>query len=351
MKIEDEIIEAQERGDLERIKALTVNADAFLDEASRKMSGDFWTPKRWVDKAHQYVENTLGPHWREDYVVWEPSCGGKNMTRDYDFNELYLSTLMQEQLDLSSAYNTSSVAFQYDFLNDDVELMHGEGSKVDSGSLFEDKVKSFQEMTIEEKVSALKMPEGLVRALYEKKPFVFFGNPPYGSAGSGTGKDSKAGIGKTNFGDLMRFQKIGKAASELYTQFMYRAVLISRVFEYDVLNGDQFHIIFFGKHIYTSKEYAPFLIDIMNDFTYIGHFMMNAKEFPGLKEWPIVFQHFALGGWHQNEFPMDVLVSNDEGVIGSMLLNGYPYRYTAHNQFIPGDSSFTSLWRPDFNLR
>ena len=74
----------------------------LLVENERRFSGDFWTPPRWVDKAHEYIEAALGDNWKQDYVVIDPACGTLNLTRDYLFEELYSSTLFQEELDIAS---------------------------------------------------------------------------------------------------------------------------------------------------------------------------------------------------------------------------------------------------------
>ena len=65
---------------------------------------------------------------RGNLVFFCGNCGTKNLTLDYGFKELYSSTLIEGDLALSSKYNVSGTprnelgcAFQYDFLNDDVD--------------------------------------------------------------------------------------------------------------------------------------------------------------------------------------------------------------------------------------
>ena len=135
---------------LAELKEITAIADKLLEETDRRFSGDFWTPPRWVDKAHEYIEKDLGEDWKDKYVVVDPAWGTGNLTRDYKFKELYASTLFQEELDIASDYNPEAVKFQYDFLNDDV-WMH-EGGVTAQDVL--DKARSGE----------LKMPLGLVEA-------------------------------------------------------------------------------------------------------------------------------------------------------------------------------------------
>ena len=103
-------------------RQLTSIADRLIEETKRRFHGDFWTPTQWASKAHETLKEQLGKTYREDFVVWDSSCGAKNLTRDYYFKELYLSTLHQSELDLSKEYNPQAITFQMDFLNDDVNV-------------------------------------------------------------------------------------------------------------------------------------------------------------------------------------------------------------------------------------
>lgn len=59
---------------LVELKSLTEVADTLIEETDRRFTGDFWTPPRWVDKAHEYIENALGEDWKDSYVVVDPAC-------------------------------------------------------------------------------------------------------------------------------------------------------------------------------------------------------------------------------------------------------------------------------------
>ena len=96
-------------------------ADQLIEETSRRFSGDFWTPTVWANRANQIIDEVVGSR-KDEYIVWDPACGTKNLTRDYQFKRLYSSTLHQEELDMSTQYNKESVYFQYDFLNDDINV-------------------------------------------------------------------------------------------------------------------------------------------------------------------------------------------------------------------------------------
>ena len=287
---------------LAELKEITAIADKLLEETDRRFSGDFWTPPRWVDKAHEYIEKDLGEDWKDKYVVIDPAWGTGNLTRDYKFKELYASTLFQEELDIASDYNPEAVKFQYDFLNDDV-WMHEEGITA-------------QDVLDKARSGELKMPLGLVEALAANKPVVFFANPPYGSNGNGTKSDGrKGGIAKTVVCELM--DGLGHARQELYTQFIWRTKELAKVFGY---TSDFHFFFFFNKGFLTSPNFGKFVDDLASEFTYRDGFMMNAGEFNSTSStWGVVFSHFEIGGVDQRDFDYTVLESNKDMTIDKLV--------------------------------
>lgn len=285
---------------LVELKSLTEVADTLIEETDRRFTGDFWTPPRWVDKAHEYIEDALGEDWKQNYTVVDPACGTLNLTRDYRFKELYASTLFQEELDIASDYNPEATKFQYDFLNDDM-MLHEDDMTADKAL----------ELA---RAGELKLPQGLVEALAANKPIVFFANPPYGQATSHDGKKQKPGVSATAVTDLM--QDMGHAKSELYTQFIWRAKELAKIFGY---TADFHFFYFFNKGFLTSPNFAKFTSELTSEFTFKDGFMMNAGEFSGTSStWGIVFSHFEVGGTNQREFEYAVLESNKDLSINTL---------------------------------
>lgn len=278
---------------LVELKSLTEVADTLIEETDRRFTGDFWTPPRWVDKAHEYIEDALGTDWKERYIVVDPAAGTLNLTRDYRFKELYCSTLFQEELDIAFDYNPEATKFQYDFLNDDMQL-HEDGMTADKAL----------ELA---RAGELKMPQGLVEALAANKPIVFFANPPYSSVHTGkTDGSTKKGISGTGVQPYMEGWA-GHATRELYTQFIWRTKELAKLFDY----SSDFHFFFFNKTFLTSPNFGNFTDELASEFTFKDGFMMNAGEFSGTSSaWGIVFSHFEIGGTNQREFNYDVLESN-----------------------------------------
>lgn len=279
---------------LAELKSLTEVADTLIEETDRRFTGDFWTPPRWVDKAHEYIEDALGEDWKERFVVVDPAAGTLNLTRDYRFSELYSSTLFQEELDIASDYNPEATKFQYDFLNDDMVLHDGD--------MTADKAVELA------RAGKLKLPLGLVEALAANKPVVFFANPPYGQATTAqrAGDTHKAGVSATAVTDLM--DGLGWGKKELYTQFIWRTKELAKVFGY---TSDFHFFFFFNKGFLTSPNFGKFTDELTAEFTFKDGFMMNAGEFSGTSStWGIIFSHFEVGGTNQREFDYTVLQSD-----------------------------------------
>lgn len=277
---------------LDQVKSLTEMGDVLIEETDRRFSGDYWTPPIWVDKSHEYIEAVLGDNWREKYVVYDSSWGSGNLTRDYKFDNLFASTLFQEELDIATEYNPEATKFQYDFLNDDMVLHEPDMTAAKALELA--------------RAGKLKMPLSLVEAMAANRPIVFYGNPPYGQATSALGKAHKPGVAATAVTDLM--EGMGHAKGELYTQFIWRAKELAKVFGYTA----DFHIcFFFNKTFLTSPNFGKFTEELTSEFTFRDGFMMNAGEFNGTSQaWGIVFSHFEIGGTNQREFEYDVLESD-----------------------------------------
>src|SRR5690554_6239520 len=106
-------------------EALTSSVDRIVEDITRRSKGEFFTPTEFVDLAHDYITKQYGDDWKERFVVWDSCCGTMNLTRDYQFKELYCSTLEASDLETAEqhGYNPEAVKFQYDFLNDGPEKL------------------------------------------------------------------------------------------------------------------------------------------------------------------------------------------------------------------------------------
>jgi len=231
---------------------LTAVVDRLIQDVTRRKQGEFFTPTIWVDKAHEYIASVYGDDWKEKYVVWDPAWGTGNLTRDYKFKELYVSTLNYSDIQTADqmGYNPEAVKFQFDFLNDDYDFL----------------------------------PKGLRDAIESGREIIVLMNPPYGTARTDKNvSDSKTNIGKTNVNLEMLKNKLGEPSKQLYSQFLYRVIE-----NFKIKN-----IVMFSPSLFlTTKSYNEFRKIIFKDTKVVNGFILNAKEFDGTSEWPILLSIF-----------------------------------------------------------
>lgn len=232
-------------------------SDRLIEDTNRRNKGEFYTPTMFVDHAHDIMSRELGMDWKEEYVVWDASCGSKNLTRDYKFKELYCSTLEQAELEIGKRYNQEATSFQFDFLNDSLD----------------------------------KLPQGLLTALKENKPIVFLNNPPYATAGIKEDKHKK-GVAKTITNETILNDGIGACSQNLYAQFLYRIDMIKRRF-----NLTKCYIALFSPTLYLSgNSWKNFRKVFLNDFKFIDAFTFKASYFADVADnWGIAFSLWENG--------------------------------------------------------
>ena len=239
-------------------KQLETFYDFLVEDEARRRAGFFITPKLWVDMAHkmisEYMEKIGVEDWYNDCVVWDCCCGTKSLTRDYEFGNLFLSTLEENELKASESANPEAVeTFAFDFLND----------------------------------SLTKLPEALKTALKSGKKIVFLINPPYGQATSGNGNEHKAGVKNTET-SLRMSAEFGKASNELFVQFLYR---IDEIREEYHLAKDQLVIATFNKPTWMCGDsFATWRKYWLSKFAFNSGMLFNASEFADCdNSWGISF--------------------------------------------------------------
>lgn len=260
-------------------RIMTAISDRLIEDTNRRNKGEFYTPTLFVDYAHKMIEKELGPHWKENYVVWDPAAGTLNLTRDYRFKELYCSTLEQAELDISRQYNKEATKFQFDFLNDSLDDL---------------KVKA----------------PGLLEAFELNKPIVFFLNPPYGKA-TGAGGNLNAGSSESNIKNKM--QQEGIEGSEFINQFLWRITDIKRAY-----NLTNCAIACFTKPSWLIKPQSlKFRVLFLNNFEYKSGVMFSAGEFANVSaRWGITFNIWKSGAQEdKNSFTHTLIQSNNGGEI------------------------------------
>jgi hypothetical protein len=227
---------------------LTAVVDRLVQDMTRRKQGEFFTPTIWVDKAHEYITSVYGEDWKEKYVVWDPAWGTGNLTRDYKFKELYVSTLNYSDIQTAEqmGYNPEATKFQFDFLNDDYNYL----------------------------------PEGLRKAIESGRQIIVLMNPPYATSSNMIQGTSKKGVATTEVNQLMKDNVMGDSAKQLYAQFIYRLHSF----------GGKINISMFSNPSYlTGEKFKKFREVIMVDYDFKGGFVMDASNFADVKSWGLIF--------------------------------------------------------------
>lgn len=248
---------------------LTAVVDRLVQDVTRRKQGEFFTPTIWVDKAHEYIASVYGDDWKEKYVVWDPAWGTGNLTRDYKFKELYVSTLVYADIETANqmGYNPEAIKFQYDFLNDPYEYL----------------------------------PKGLRDAIESGKQIIVLMNPPYGT-GASSMKSGKKGTAETIIGSQMKSKGYGKSSANLYAQFIYRLLNLNGVI----------NICMFTPPLFlTGSGFLKLRKDIFSTKKVKKGFLMDAKHFADVKSWGLTFSILGELDSDKNNQPYDILDLND----------------------------------------
>ena len=256
----------------------TAISDRLIEDTKRRRSGEFYTPTLFADYAHKMLSEELGADWKDKYVVWDCCWGTGNLTRDYQFKELYASTLEQAELDCGKRYNPEATKFIFDFLNDDITNLFG-----------------------------CKLPSRLYEALDNDKPIVFFINPPYATAGV-QGAENKKGCALTRINKKMASDNIGKCRENIYAQFLYRICLIKQHFKLHncVL------ALFCNPNYLSGDSYREFRNVFLNEFEYKEGILFNAGNFSGVADtWGINFTIWITGKTPEKTSFLHNLVDTD----------------------------------------
>ncbi len=172
--------------------------DLLVPQDIRERKGSFFTPQIWVELSQQYLTDTLGEDWQDEYYVWDCACGTGNLlnglTNKYN---IWASTLDKQDVDVihdrikNGANLLDEHVFQFDFLNDDFTKLP----------------KPLQEI--------INNPE-------KRKKLVIYINPPYAEAPSRAfKKDGKVGVEQNKI-NAKYAQKLGQGNRELFVQFLTR---------------------------------------------------------------------------------------------------------------------------------
>lgn len=258
-------------------------ADQDMEDDARRRQGAFFTPPAWAAEAHKQLEAALGPGWQDKHLVWDPAAGTGNLTHGVSLPSLMSSTLEPSDVDAMRDRGCTGVLFQHDFLN----------------------------------AGASDLPpvaeEALRAAASQGKRLLFLMNPPYGAASAGMGEVARAGMTRTSVADRMKAFKMGKASSQLFSQFIFQAATLAERYGFE-----RHAVAFFGVPTFmTSSSFASFREFWYPRFSYRGGFLFQASAFSGVSStWAICFTVWEAGGGTPLTGPGPTLRVLEEGPEG-----------------------------------
>jgi hypothetical protein len=235
-------------------KELTENLDRIIEEETRRKQGEFFTPKKWVEKAHQYVSEVFGSDWKEQYYVWDCCWGTGNLTKEEKFSKLFVTTLHNADIITAkeSHYNDNAIVREvFDFLK------HPDNY----------------------------IPKEIQKVIEEGKEIIFLINPPYATSNvAGNNSDDKSGTSQTEINKKMKEEGIwGKSVQQLYTQFIYRILRMKT----------KTHLCIFSKPTFlTGDSFESFRNEFLKHYEFKKGFVMNSNEFADVESWPLTFSIF-----------------------------------------------------------
>ena len=174
--------------------------DLLVPQDIRERRGSFFTPQIWVNLSQQYIADTLGEDWQDNYYVWDCCSGTGNLLNGLvNPRRLFASDIDQANIDVmherirNGANLLDHHVFQFDFLNDDFSKLPQE----------------LQDIIGDEE---------------RRKRLVIYINPPYAEAsdmrtlkgGDGKNEVEQSAINKKYA------KKLGQGNAELFAQFFTR---------------------------------------------------------------------------------------------------------------------------------
>lgn len=280
--------------------------DLLVPKDLRERKGAFFTPSKWVIKAHEYIAKALGEDWWEHYAVWDLAAGTGNLLSGLKNKHIFASTLdeadvgaMQTRRELAGdkANLKENHIFKFDFLNDPLPcLLHDDPKKYENQCF---NCKNF-------KPKDTTLPRPLIDILKDEKrrqKLIILINSPYAEAGNKSKahdpQQQHKGKVATNNAIYRHYREtLGKASNELFAQFFMRI--------YEEISGcilAQFSTLKIVQGANFEKFRAHFKAKFLHGFAVPADTFDNVKG-----AFPIGFMVWDLGA---NLTPMQECISLD----------------------------------------
>jgi len=269
---------------LKEKELLAASYDIMLQDGVRRFNGEFYTPKKWVDKAVEYMISVYGEDCLHD-PFWDPGGGTGNLIKYHPFKEAYISTLFEEEIQiiLKNKYTDPSRVWIHDFLNE---------------------------------TGVYNCPASLRKITETEKAILrLFMNPPF----KDTGNNKKDGINsvtkEVTDTKVNRNRNNTGNANNKYLQFLAEAADLAKTSECVVTVAS-----FMPASFFTNPSNKTYRYEFFKRFKFVKGFTFESNAFPGVSGgWPVAFVVFVPSDGTPDpmpdEFELDVM-DTDCNIIG-----------------------------------
>lgn len=223
-------------------------------DSKKRYLGEFYTPLIFAKKSLEFINQVISAEELKSgkYRIWDMACGQGNLEHYLDKccrKYLYMSTIDSKDIEYCKKKFKNACIFQYDYLNDDIELKN---------QIFNYK----------------KLPSKLKSDLENKElNWLIFINPPYATSQvAGTNSKSKKNVSVSFIREIMHQNKLGEASRELYAQFMFR---INKEF----INGKNIYLAIFSKTNYIKSNNNEKFRESICNYKFINGFIFSSSNF------------------------------------------------------------------------
>ncbi|MEM5878657.1 MAG: hypothetical protein QXF12_07320 [Candidatus Aenigmatarchaeota archaeon] len=324
-----------ERPDEEDWDYIIERRDLFVPKDVRERKGSYFTPRIWVEKAHEYIKNVLGVDWQDEYYVWDCAAGTGNLLNGLvNKYNIYASTIDKQDVDVMKERINNGLnlledhVFQFDFLNDEF-VPRSKGGKLPD-SLYE-----------------------IIKDENKRKKLIILINPPYAEATNIKTMTSESNLHKDGLIEENRTKdlygkQVGKLAREIYILFFLRIV--------NEIRGCKLFAFSKLKFLLSDSSYQ--LVNIMRS-KYLAGFIVPAYTFDNVKgKFPIAFSMWdtSINDLDTQVYTFDVFNKNGKFIQKKNILKpSFDKKFMRHfikryaeNQHL---NTIANLWRAGIDVQ
>ena len=246
---------------LQAVSEQLLHTTSNMEKSERSEKGVYYTPKKIVDLVHTKISEQLGTDWKEVYTVWDCCSGKSALTKEYNFSDLFVSTLEQTDIDIVKQlnFNPNSEQFQYNFLN------------------------------------RKRLPTNFVKRLKEDKPILFLINPPFS-------KNSDSNVSKD-------FQQEAFNNNHIllgHVLFLYRIIQIKKKYKLSNVKICLISPLTF----LTRDSFGDFRKFLFKNSSFLYGFIFNSYEFELDAIWTVGVSIFYLNSIDKKSLTYEIYNSD-----------------------------------------